>query len=265
MEGSRLSLEEASSRYFDNLPAGERANSQQAVYGFVRWYGLERPFAELTASDVASYAEQLSLTLANYAQSLELVKAFLAYGRKMGWSQTNLAVHLKPKKMKSKASPPPRQEVAPVFLTQPGYDKLAAELDELKGKRRLVIEEMRRAAADKDFRENAPLDAAREQRGHIEGRIREIEETLKSATIIEEKTEPSLKVDIGDSVVLEDMVSGEGLRYTIVSPREVDPSRGKISSSSPIGKALLGRAKGEMVEIAAPQCRLSYRIKGIER
>jgi len=257
-------LGEAASGFLASLSAEEGGRSQQAVYGFVRWYGWGRSFAELTAHEVANYAEQLSLAQASYSQNLELIRAFLLYAKKQGWSKTNLATHLKIKKVKARL-PSLRDLPAPTSLTQEGYAKLKAELADLKNKRHQLIDEMRRAAADKDFRENAPLDAAREQRGHIEGRIMELEEALKSATIIEERQKPSLKVSVGDSIVLSDVVSSEELRYTIVSPREVDPTRGRISSNSPTGKALLGRAQGEIVEITAPLGRLKYQIKQIER
>lgn len=257
-------LGEAASGFLASLSAEEGVRSQQAVYGFVRWYGWGRPFAKLTAHEVANYAEQLSLTQANYSQNLELIRAFLVYAKKQGWSKTNLAAHLKIKKVKARL--PSRRGLSPATsLTQQGYAKLEAELANLKSKRHQVIDEMRKAAADKDFRENAPLDAAREQRGHLEGRIRELEETLKSATIIDKTQKLGLKVSVGDSIVLSDVVSGEELRYTIVGPREVDPTKGKISSNSPAGKALLGRAQGEIVEITAPLGRLKYQIKQIER
>jgi len=259
-------LGEAASGFLASLSAEEGIRSQQAVYGFVRWYGWERPFAELTAHEVASYAEQLSLAQASYSQNLELIRAFLTYVKKQGWSKTNLATHLKIKKVKTRLPSPARWDLPPAnSLTQEGYAELEAELTDLKSKRHELIDEIRKAAADKDFRENAPLDAAREQRGHLEGRIRELEETLKSATIIDKTQRLSLKVSVGDSIVLSDVVSGEELRYTIVSPREVDPTKGKISSNSPTGKALLGRVQGEIVEIAAPLGRLKYQIKQIER
>jgi len=259
-------LGEAASGFLASLSAEEGVRSQQAVYGFVRWYGWERSFAELTAHEVANYAEHLSLAQASYSQNLELVRAFLVYAKKQGWSKTSLAAHLKIKKVKARLPPPVRRGLtAPISLTHQGYTDLEAELADLKSKRRHVIDEIRQAAADKDFRENAPLDAAREQRGHLEGRIRELEETLKSATIIDETPKPGLKVSVGDSIILSDVVSGEELRYTIVGPREVDPTKGRISSNSPTGKALLGRAQGEIVEITAPLGRLKYQIKQIER
>ena len=135
----------------------------------------------------------------------------------------------------------------------------------LKSKRSQAIDEIRRAAADKDFRENAPLEAAREQRGHLERRIRELEETVKSARVIDGEQRVTLKASIGDRVVLRDLASGEELRYMIVSPREVDPTRGKVSSASPIGKAIIGRGEGEVVEVMAPAGRLRYQIEQVTR
>jgi transcription elongation factor GreA len=263
--GHNPTLGEAASSFLASLPAEEGEQNQQAVYGFVRWYGAKRPLAQLTAHEVENYAERLPSAQANYSRNIEQVKAFLTYARKRGWSQTNLATHLKARKTKSRLPSPARyRKTATTPMTREGYNELEVELARLRDRRLEVIEEMRRAAADKDFRENAPLDAAREERGHIEGRIRELEEALKSATIIDEKPKAGLKVSVGDSIILIDPGSGEELHYTIVSPREVDPTRGRISSDSPIGKAVIGRAQGETVEITAPLGRLRYQIKQIE-
>ena len=259
-------LGEAASSFLASLPAEEGEKSQQAVYGFVRWYGWRRSPAGLTAHEVANYAEQLSLSQANYLKNVEQIRAFLVYAKKQGWSKTNLAAHLKTRKAKAKSPSPARRDLPPTTpLTQQGYAKLEAELADLKSRRFQAIDEIRKAAADKDFRENAPLEAAREERGHLEGRIKELEEALKSATIIDETQKVGLKVSMGNSIVLSDAVSGEELRYTIVSPREVDPTKGKISINSPIGRAIIGRAQGEIVEITAPLGKLRYQIKQIER
>jgi transcription elongation factor GreA len=259
-------LGEAATSFLATLPPKEGEAGQQAIYGFVRWYGWERPFAELSPREVADYAAQLSSLHTSYLSHIETVRAFLKYARKQGWNKAGLAAQLKPKKTKSTLPIPSRRNMpAPTSLTQEGYDKLKAELAQLRSRRTKVIEDMRRAAADKDFRENAPLDAAKEERGHLEGRIMELEETLKSATLIEEKPESSLKVSVGNSIVLRDEASGEELRYTIVSPREVDPVKGKISSNSPIGKAVIGCTQGDTVEITAPAGKLHYRLVQLER
>jgi transcription elongation factor GreA len=265
-ESQSLSLGEAASRFLVSLSPEAREVSQQEVYRFARWYGWERPFAELTAPDIANYAERLSLSDADYTKKLELIRGFLVYAKKEGWSKSNLAIHLRPKKVKPSPRALPRQGLPEaVSLTQQGYAELEAELAALRDKRPQVIDEMRKAAADKDFRENAPLGAAREQRGQLEGRIRELEETLKLATVIDDRQESTSKVSVGDSIILRDLASGEELRYMLVNPREVDPTRGKISSASPIGKAVIGRGRGEIVEVAAPVGKLRYQIKQVER
>ncbi|HUT67205.1 MAG TPA: GreA/GreB family elongation factor [Dehalococcoidales bacterium] len=260
------SLGEAAALYLAKLSAKDRDGSQPEVYKFARWYGWESSFSRLTAPAVASYAEQLSVSDTDYARKLELVRAFLAYAKKAGWSQTNLATHLKTRKGKTgpqvATGRVPREAVS---LTRQKYDELVADLDNLKKRSQELIGEMQRAAADKDFRENAPLAAAREERGHVEGRIKELEETLKAATIIDEKKKPAHKSGVGDNIVLSDLASGEELRYMIVDPREFDPSKGKISIASPLGKALLGRKDGDVVEINAPAGKLRYQIIRIER
>lgn len=265
-DSQNLNLGEAASRFLAKLSPAEREASQQEIYKFIRWYGGERPFYRLTAHEVANYAERLSLSDTDYSKKLELIRGFLAHAKKEEWSKTNLATHLKAKKGRNE-SPSSAKRGLPetIPLTRQGYTELETELTALKSKRPQLIEEIRRAAADKDFRENAPLAAAREKRGYLEGRIQKLEETLKIAVIIDGEQEPTLKAGIGDSLTLSDLTSGEELRYIIVSPREVDPAQNKISSASPMGKALIGQGEGEIVEVAVPAGKLRYRIKRVER
>jgi len=261
-----LSLNEAANRFLAYLEPEEKGTSQQEIYRFVRWFGWERPLAKITPPEVANYAERLSLSDTSYMKKFEQVKAFLTYASKEGWCKGNLAAHLKTKQSKTRSSVSAGQGLPGTTpLTRHGYAELEAELAELKGKRSHAIDEIRRAAADKDFRENAPLDAAREERGYLEGRIKELEKTLKSATIIDEERRVTIKANVGDSVFLYDVTSGEELRYMIVSPREADPIKGKLSSASPIGKAVVGRTEDDVIEVTTPSGKLLYRIKKIER
>jgi transcription elongation factor GreA len=260
-----LKLGEAASRFLVSLPSEEVGISQQVIYQFVRWFGRERLLAKLAADEIANYAQRISSSDTDYLRKLDLVRAFLTHARKAGWIENNLAVHLKAKKGKPKLATGIRQASTTVIsLTQQGYDEIKEELEALKRQRPKAIEEVHRAAEDKDFRENAPLDAARERLSYLEGKIRELEETLKSATLVKERVEISPKLGVGDSIVLLDLTSGEELHYTIVNPREVDPARGKISSASPLGKAIMGRGRGDIVEIAAPAGRLRYRIEQVK-
>jgi transcription elongation factor GreA len=261
------SLGEATTLYLGKLSATDRDASQPEVYKFARWYGWEKSFSTLAGPAIASYAEQLNVSVIDYEKKFTMLRAFLAYAKKAGWSQTNLAIHLKTKKGKIAAAAgggrhAPQESAT---LTQQRYDELAAELEKLKKKSRELVVEIQRAAADKDFRENAPLHAAKEERGHVEGRVKELEQTLKAATIIQEKKEPARKSGIGDSIVVCDLNTGEECRYMIVDPREVNPAKGKISIASPLGKALLGRSDGETVEIIVPAGKLRYQIKNVGR
>ncbi len=263
---SNITLEEAASQFLSRLTSEERGDSQPEIYRFIRWFGRERVLDNLNGREVAGYAGRLSPSDTGYGRKLDQLRAFLTHAKKAGWSRANLAVHLKEKKVKDGSSLATRQGLPEVIeLTRQGYAELENELDVLKSKRPELIEQIRRAAADKDFRENAPLAAARERRGHLEGRIRELEETLKAARIIGEQAKPGLKIGIGDRLVLQDLASGEELRYQIVNPREVAPAQGKISSVSPLGKALIGQGEGGKVEVTMPAGKLRYQVKRIER
>jgi len=264
--GNIPSLGGAATLYLGKLTAKDRDSSRAEVNKFARWYGWESPFSRLAGPAVASYAEQLNITDIDYEKKIGILRSFFAHAKKAGWSQANLSTHLKARKSKAvPATAVGREIFETATLTQQRYDELAADLDKLKKRSRELVREIQRAAADKDFRENAPLDAAKEERGHVEGRIKELERTLKSATIIQEKKEPARKSGFGDSIIVCDLASGEECRYMIVDRREVNAAKGKISTASPLGKALLGRIDGETIEITVPAGKLRYQIKRIER
>jgi len=261
-----LNLNEASSRFLGSLPPEKITTSQQAIYQFVRWFGRERLMGRITPDEVAKYANKIPPSVSEYRKKLELAKAFLSYARKEGWIKKNLAVHIKIKKGKTRQKENTgRKAAAAISLTRTGYDSMEKELSELKSQKPSVIEEVRRAAEDKDFRENAPLHAAKERLGHLEGKIIELQETLKIATVIGGKTEITHKVCVGNMVKLVDLSSGEELKYIIVGPREANATKGKVSNASPIGRAVIGRVIGDVIEIEVPAGRLCYRVEKVER
>ena len=260
------SLGEAATQFLLSLPSEERPKAQQEVYKFVRWYGEKRLLSGLTIPEVANYTEQIASSTTESAKKLGVIKAFLVYAYKQGVTGINLAVHLKAKKSSSRLSSSSRQPLQEVIsLTDQGYADLEAELIALKNERPHVADELKRAAADKDFRENAPLEAAREYQGQLEARIRELESTLKAATVIDKRQITGHKVSISNTILLRDLSSGEQTHYTVVDASEANATEGKISIASPIGRALLGRAEGEEVEVKAPAGVLCYRIERIER
>lgn len=259
MSKQDLTIGGAAIRFLAELPPGEKERGGLEVYNFGRWLGWDRPVGTITGPMVARYAEQLSSGTGS-GRDFSSVRAFLSYIRREGYVESSLASQFKVKKGKARPAPS-RGQRAVVSLTRQGYSEMEAQLGALKERRLEVTEEMHRAAADKDFRENAPLQAAREERGYLEGRIAELEETLKSAVIIEEGQSDRQQAKLGDSVVLLDLESGEEIRYTIVSSREVDLAVGKISTVSPLGKGIVGRAPGQTIEVATPAGKRRYRIK----
>ena len=258
-------LGEAASVFMAGLSQEERGASQKEISDFIRWFGRGREIAGLTAAEIGNYAERLSLSDTDYTRKLELIRGFLQYAKKQGWSKTNLATHLKARKAKSgKRSGTQKKAPESIQMTQEGYDRLISELAGLKDTRSEVTAEIRKAAADKDFRENAPLHAARERKGQIEGRIMEIEATLKAAVVINEAEKKGAKISLGNTVVLRDIDSGTEIHYKLVSSNEVDPLKGRISGVSPIGKAIIDKEQGATVEISTPAGKLHYQIISVE-
>jgi transcription elongation factor GreA len=259
------SLGHIATQFILTLPPDERLKAQQEVYKFVRWYGEKRPLAGLTIPEVANYAEQITSSTTEVVEKLGIIKTFLTYAHKQDFTRTNLAVHLKSKKTSSKsASISKRRFQRKVLLTSQGYADLEAELTTLKNARPLIAEELQKAASDKDFRENAPLEAAREHQGQVEARIRNLESTLNMATLVDEQKPAGQEITFGDTVVLRDLASGEQASYTLVDASEANPLECKISVASPMGQALLGQTKGQNVEVKAPAGTLHYQIEDIQ-
>ncbi len=261
---SDTSLGQAATQFLLTLSSEERLKAQQEVYKFVRWYGEKRPLVDLTIPEVANYADQITSSITEVSEKLGIIKSFLTYTHKQGMTRKNMAVHLKSKKAQPKSKSSMRRLAhRKVLLTDQGYLELQAELENLKKERPRIAEEIKKAASDKDFRENAPLEAAREDAGHIEGRIQELEMTLKMASLVDGPQGDSREISFGDTVVLKDTVSGEQVRYTLVDISEANAMEGKISIVSPMGKALLGHTKGQNIEVKAPAGILHYSIEEI--
>jgi transcription elongation factor GreA len=258
-----VSLSQAAALFLSALAPEVRQESQSEVYRFVRWYGADRSVRELRGHDVALYAESLGAATADVLRRAEALRAFLAFAKKGGLTTTNLATHLRLRKSPQSVEGGAATMMTPSQLTAEGHTSLSAELQSLKAERPRIAEELRRAMVDKDFRENAPLDAMREHQAHVEGRIRQLEAILKHAEVVGGGASPGAKTHLGSTVTLRDLASGLAVRYTLVSPSEVSPSEGKISIASPVGKALINRAVGEEVEVSVPVGLVHFRIEEI--
>lgn len=153
-----------------------------------------------------------------------------------------------------------------IFLTKEGYEKLIAELNYLKTvKRKEIAEHLEHARSMGDLRENAEYDAAKNEQAHLEKRMAELENKLSQASLIDEESMAKDKVLIGAKITIIDLDTKEESAYALVSSEEADFSQNKISTSSPIGKALLGHKKDEVVEVKIPKGTVRYKILKIER
>lgn len=232
---------------------------------FERWIGKNKLINELNPLDIEHYAERISASDPEYGLKQDTIRKFLAYSRNKKWIGGNLATHVKAKKGKIHARGI-NQTISPerAVLTEQGYDDIVKELKEIKERRPAVLDEIRRAAADKDFRENAPLHAAREQLGHIDGRVKELSLIIKSAHIIGRTDKEGTRVGLGSTLTLFDPESARVMTFTIVGPKEANPTMGKISYVSPIGKAALGKNQGDEFQVSTPTGNRRYIIKEIK-
>jgi transcription elongation factor GreA len=149
------------------------------------------------------------------------------------------------------------------YLTQEKFNELTAELADLKTRqRREIAERLEFAKSLGDLSENAEYHAARDEQSEVEDRINQLETLLKNCEIVSHHQHHL--VEVGATVILKKEGENDSRRYTLVGSAEADSGAGKISHHSPIGNALLGRKKGETVEVQTPRGASHYRILSIE-
>jgi transcription elongation factor GreA len=156
-------------------------------------------------------------------------------------------------------------ELKEVILTPEGYAKLKEEIEHLSTvKRWEVAERIKHAREFGDITENSEYDDAKNDQAMLEHRIAVLEERLAHARVIEAGEIPSDVVGLGTRVRLKDIDANETIEYTIVGSAEANPAEQRLSNESPVGKAILGRKKGEVVEVVAPRGSLKYKIMDIK-
>jgi transcription elongation factor GreA len=152
-----------------------------------------------------------------------------------------------------------------VILTPEGYEKLKQEIAYLSNeKRREVADRIRVAREFGDIAENAEYDDAKNEQAMLEARIAKLEEQLVAARVIQKKEITSDVVSVGSTVRLKDMDMNETVEYHIVGSAEANPAERKLSNESPVGRAILGRKKGEVVSVDAPRGSLKFKILDIK-
>ncbi|HET8805057.1 MAG TPA: transcription elongation factor GreA [Gaiellales bacterium] len=152
-----------------------------------------------------------------------------------------------------------------VILTQTGYEKLKATISELETvKRREVAERIKAAREFGDISENSEYDDAKNEQALLENRIARLKEQLRAARVIDTTDIPKDVVSIGSKVKVKYVDDGETDEYEIVGSAEADPANNRLSNESPVGQAVLGHKKGEVVEVAAPSGSIKLQIVSIK-
>ncbi|KKP87347.1 MAG: Transcription elongation factor GreA [Microgenomates group bacterium GW2011_GWC2_46_7] len=147
-------------------------------------------------------------------------------------------------------------------LTKSGFENLKKELEELIARKRpYAVERLHKARSMGDLSENSEYSAAKEELAFVEGRIQEIEVILKTVEVVENHTNGS-KIEVGTSVTVE--IDGKKELFQIVGEFEADPMNKKLSQTSPIGQALVGKKAGDWVEVNVPAGKIKYKIVEIK-
>jgi transcription elongation factor GreA len=151
------------------------------------------------------------------------------------------------------------------ILTPEGLRKLEEELEHLKTVRRKeVAGRIKQSKEFGDLMENSEYEDAKNEQAFVEGRILQLEQMLRNARVIDNHGAPPDRVAVGSTVRVKDLASGEEIHYMIVGSAEADPDHDKISNESPVGQALLGKRKGESIEVSVPAGTIRYSILQIK-
>lgn len=153
-----------------------------------------------------------------------------------------------------------------IIVTASGFSKLEEELEQLKTvKRHEVTEKIRNAVSYGDISENSEYEDAKNEQAFVEGRILTIENMLRNAKVIKDDEINTDLVSVGTTVRLKDIEFNEVVEYTIVGSAEADPGANYISNESPLGVAILGRKKNDVVDVNAPSGVVKYKILSINK
>ena len=272
-----ISAGEASAHHLNAIEPEKAREERAEIERFVEWLGAGEPMAALSCERIGEYLrerfpdafagedEQAGLDDETSAQ-IEPLRSFLAHASRLAFTEENLVpcLGLRDGGGGARGGAGAASEIGGAYyVTIEGLESLERELEELKGRRPGIAEELRAAMADKDFRENAPLDAARDAQAHLEARIRAVEDQLRHAVIID----PGMKrgrANVGSTVRVLNLERRSEQTFQIVSPNEVDPAGGKISAESPVGRAVLNHVPGDEVLVAAPAGELRLRVLEVD-
>ncbi len=262
-----LTLKDAVTEYISTVTEKEKRFAHPELSKFMRWIGPDRVVTTLLPSDIDHYGETLGTAASDvHKKRVETVKDFLNFLKKKHYLKESLAKHIRVRKpsFTGVRQGVMRRRDSEVQITQQGYDDMVKKRDELRIETVRISEEIEKAAASGDVRENAPLEAAREHQGMVQSQIYRLESTLKSAVIIDESERGSRDfVQIGSWVTLSKIDDGNTMDYQVVAANEANPLKAKISDISPVGSAILGRKPDDEVNVKTPSGTQRFKIVSI--
>lgn len=283
MAETGMTVAEAIREYLSSLSEGDRAAQQADLQRFLRWLPSDARLARLRGEEVERYQEQIERSGADQSR-LEPVRSFLTAAHKRSWTEFNFGKLIKLKRAsKSTLRKPIKTRLSDYsasanalptsggngngdeiqHITREGYEELKEKLEYLSTtKRAEIAHDLAEARVDKDFRENAPFDAAKQHQAEVEVEIKRLQGILATAQIVDARATGG-RIGIGTSIVLRDLTHDEELAYTLVGSSEADSRAGKISIASPVGKALIDRQVGDEVEVDAPVGVIRYRVEKV--
>ena len=258
-------LKQAIAAFIAKAKPEDRELTSRELSRFGRWLGADTPVSQIEAEQVFLYQEQFATSKADLNLRLAPVKAFLKSLNNQRATAVNLgaAIRLRPASRR-RARDKKVEDQGPVRITPQGHVALSEELRDLEERARPeVTEQLRSAAADKDFSENAPYSAAKHRLGEIRSRISSIRATLDSASVY--TVGSTATVDLGTIVTLYSLTDKVQDVHAIVGAGEMRARDASISVQSPMGRALMERRVGDVVEVETPTGPHRYRIDKIER
>lgn len=238
-----------------------------SVTRFVSHCSPHLPIAELTPHGMASFQETIGSNATDVAARLHPVKEFLRFcWKNRNYTDVNLGNHLRVKRVSDGAAGASveHEEAERFEMTADGLEHLKADLERLQQEMPEAIQAVAQAREDKDIRENAPLEAAREHQERLKSRIDEIEYQIAHAVVSEGQATGRAHLGSTVRVRLLDAAEERIEEYTLVGPTEVDAPQRRISVESPVGKGLVDTTIGSLVEIEAPRGTMRYRVVSVE-
>lgn len=238
----------------DEVKDEDKPKAFPEVQRFVRWIGEEQRVDQVIASEVARFSEtyRSNASEEKKAQAMH-IKGFLNFLKKRQYTSDSLASHIRVRPRSTngqRATVAWRNKTDFQEITQQGYDEMQEKLAAYKVESVGLVDQIQKARATGDVRENSPLDALRDRQGIVEAEIRRLDDILKSAkTIDETQRRASEEVQIGSWVTIRKTDDQKSTDYQIVSSNEADPLQSKISDISNVGSALMGKKAGDKVEV----------------